>query len=201
MFKEIKQELLSALNLLKTKEEFAGDKVYSDSEIKVSDKKVGGKVELISKDGTLTPAPDGDYSLEDGTKFKVKDSCIESIEGEVMETPKTEDTRSPTETDKPEVETPETEKKEDGDIETIKQNITDLQKAIEEIKSMLQGFVSKSEATEFNAQVKDLTDTIKQLAKLPAEFSKTNDSPREKDSKEEKISDIAKVFASIKDKK
>lgn len=197
MIKEVKEALVNFLSDLKSKESF--DKVYSNSEIKVSDKVVGAKVELIGKDGALSPAPDGDYQLEDGTKFTVKDSMIDSIEGEEM-------AQEPVEGNPAEeaTETPKEEAQEDAEMVAMKQSIADLQAEIATLKSTVEelknGSASKEDATQFGKQLQDLTDTIKALANIPAEFSKTNNKPSVKDEKEEKMNDLARVFASLKTK-
>ena len=75
MLTQLKKELLKALKTLKLE----GDKVYDPSELNISARELGGKVELIQGDDTLATAPDGDYTLSDGFKFTVKDGLIASI--------------------------------------------------------------------------------------------------------------------------
>lgn len=75
----IKNELVKSLKNLVSA--YFGQ-VYTDSQIKVSDKVVGGSVEMIAADGTLSPAPDGDYAMESGFSFTVKDGKIVSIVGQ-----------------------------------------------------------------------------------------------------------------------
>jgi hypothetical protein len=48
-------------------------------EVMISDRAVGGKVELVGTDGTLSPIPDGTYLLSDDFRFTVKDGFITEI--------------------------------------------------------------------------------------------------------------------------
>lgn len=57
-------------------------KVYTKDELKISDKSIGGKVELVQGDGSLSPAPDGEYVMDDGYAFTIKDGMISSVVGE-----------------------------------------------------------------------------------------------------------------------
>lgn len=194
MFKEIKQKLIEALSNLEAKEEFKS-KVYSDKEISVSQKTVGAKVEMIGTDGSLSPAKDGDYQLEDGTKFTVKETLIASIEGEKMEekvegSPAEEATETPADT-----------VKEDVDVVAIKQSITDLQAQIEALKGAVDELknasASKEDANKFSSQLDALTDAIKALDTTPVEFSAVDKRAIEVEAKDEKMKNIASVFAKI----
>ena len=78
----IKKELIKTLkNLMGV---YFG-KVWTPNELNISDKEVGGKVEQIGADGTLTPVEDGEYTMEDGFTFTVKDGQIETIQDQTPE--------------------------------------------------------------------------------------------------------------------
>lgn len=171
----------------KLEEQFAdAPKIYSASELHISDKQVGGKVELVGGDGKLQPAPDGDYQLEDGTKFTVSGGLIVSIEGE---------TTPPT--DVKAADTTQTE------IDTLKSEIEAIKTSIEDIKKMIADDAAKDDAeqettNQFKAQLQELTNTIKSLAKIPAEFSKTSENNYVKDEKEAQKIELASIFKKLK---
>ena len=195
----IKKELISTFkNLLGV---YFG-KVYSDSELKISDKSVGGKVEQINSDGSLTPVEDGDFVMQDGFSFTVKGGVIESIVGQekVVEQAVEDDT-------KPEVETPaeeatETPEQEAEDETKVDERLTAVEQAVAEIKAMLDSMkMEKMESAKaietFTATVKELNTNIQTLAKVPVEFSKTNKTASVEESKEEKLFAVARMFGSI----
>lgn len=191
MLKEIKKELVKFLSILKS-ENFDVTELSEDA-VKVSERKVGGKVELIGTDGNLSDAPDGDYKVGDFS-FTVKAGVIDSIEGE----------DNPAEEDKPAEEKLADEPvAEDAPVEdnSVKEAITALQtetasikQDIESIKAMLAEFAGKSDVEDFKSEVVKLNQTIEKLAKIPAEFSKTNNSNIVKDKQEDKINQFLKVF-------
>lgn len=80
MIDSIKREFLKALQLFQEVDKTT-PKIYNDGDIKLSDKVVGGKVELVDANGELMTAPDADYKMEDGTEFTVVDGLITKISG------------------------------------------------------------------------------------------------------------------------
>ncbi|WP_322518625.1 hypothetical protein U0033_28145 [Chitinophaga sancti] len=189
MLKELKKELLKALTNLKT-EKFDG--VYSSDQLNISDRVVGGKVELINADGSLNVAPDGDYELEDGFKFTVKDGVIASIEGEEQpeelanETP-TEDTPAP---DDNKVAIEELQK----ETAAIKAEVESIKEILAQLTGSVSDSATKEEMQKFSKEVKTLTDTINKVAKLPAEFSKTTKSTKTKTDNHDKLMDVIKLM-------
>ncbi|MFL5810202.1 MAG: hypothetical protein ACJ749_11820 [Flavisolibacter sp.] len=183
---------------------FQNDEAVVDpSKLQISEKAVGGKVEQINEDGSLSPVADGDYQDADGTPFSVKDGLITEWNGE-KEAPKEE---APAEemADEPAKE----EAPASNEVADLKAMVDEQAKAIEELKGQVAELINAIEgnkaaeaemAAQFNKQVSDLTETIKVILKTPAEFSKTNNSNVVKDAKEEKMNDYAKAWASIKNK-
>jgi len=193
MLKELKKELLKALTNLKS-EKFEG--VYTSDQLNISDRVVGGKVELINTDGSLSVAPDGDYELEDGFKFTVKDGVIASIEGE--EKPEELAEENPTE-DKPADEPAPDENKaaiEELQKETaaIKAEVESIKQILSELTGSVNDSATKEEMQKFSKEVKTLTETINKVAKLPVEFSKTTKSTQTKTDNHDKLMDVIKLI-------
>lgn len=187
------------------------EKVYTDSEMKISDKSVGSKVEMIGADGSLSDAPDGDYVMDNGFSFTVKDGMIESIVGE--EAPveaKEEDVPAEDEevpADEEEVKAEDVPVEEEVPAEDAPDEMDARVKALEdkvaELLDMIAGMVEqKMEADKaveaFTAEVKSLNENIQLLAKVPVEFSKTNTKKVVEESKEEQLFNVAKLIGSLK---
>ncbi len=192
-------------------------KTYSKDELNISDKSVGGKVEIVTADGTLAPAEDGDYAMEDGFAFTVKDGMIESIVGQ--DAPAEEE--APAEEDKPveeaaeipaeapveeapaeEVEAPAEEVAEDTAVADLQTAVADLTAKVDAcmkaLESMNMEKQNNTEAIEkFTKEVAELNNNIQTLAKVPVNFSKTNTSKFVEESKEEKLLSIAQMIGSI----
>jgi uncharacterized coiled-coil protein SlyX len=206
----IKAQIVDTLkNLLGVYAEEKFDKTYSASDLKISDKSVGGKVEIIGGDGTLSPAPDGEYTFEDGNEYQVKDGLITNIvkdspeedkaEGEMQSKPE-EGTPAEESTETPEEEAGE-DAEEDAAMQALTQKVAeleskmaDMQQQLEALSGSQQMAASKRDVDHFSKQVQELNDTIKKLAKIPAEFSKANDNIKVKESKEEKLLEVAMML-------
>jgi uncharacterized coiled-coil protein SlyX len=177
--------------------------VYTEAQIKVSDKVVGGVVEMISTDGTLSPAADGDYVMEDGFTFTVKDGKIISIVGEE---PVVEDMTAPTPT--PVVTETPTELVEDVPVEPtpmekqvayMEEKLRSLEEKIAMIEETLKGMTSASMESEktiatFNKVVEELNKNIKTLASVPVEFSKVDSSVKNNEDKQEKLNNLVTIL-------
>ncbi len=214
MMSNIKKEILNTLKLLlgNVAEQSDTPKIYGSNEINISELAVGGKVELINADSTLTTAPDGSYETEDGSKFTVKDGLIDSIEGE----DESGDNSTSGTTKEPvkaaatgTTETPEAEVAEDSatadaikaledKISAISTSIGELQTVINDLKSAQEMSANKEEVNEFAKQFSELNTTIKSLANIPAEFTKTNTNNVVADSKEEKMLELVNIFNSTR---
>lgn len=199
--------------LLKTLKNIVGiyfDKVYAPNELHISQKEVGGKVELVSADGTLAPAPDGAYVMEDGFSFEVKDGQIASIVDGNDAAPTdqvkaasqpADDTGIDTEDAGVDKEDDQTDKEDDADDKALLQKITELEAKIDALTQAIADInakpvaASKDEVNAFAKQFEELNANIKTLAKVPVEFSKTTTSNIVKDNKEQKLIELARMLA------
>jgi hypothetical protein len=198
VYQKIKEALSNALKF--------AEETHKESELQISEVALGGKVELVNPDGTLSPAPDGEYTVGENT-FTVRDGFIVELNGEKAdEQPKDE---TPSENSKPEQEMAEEPKQgnpaqeQPNEIADLKAQLEAQAQAIEELKqaiASMQEAIGQNETKEsemsaqFSNQLTELNDTLKQLAAMPAEFSKTNTSNRTKDSNKQKESDLKAVF-------
>ena len=199
----IKQELVKSLKNLVSA--YFGT-VYTDSQIKVSDKVVGGVVEMIGADGTLTPAPDGDYAMESGFSFTVKDGVIVAILGEE---PVVEDMTAPTEpimtgetpTDMADVApaAPVEPTPMEKQVAYMEEKLRSLEEKIAAIEEAIKGMTSASMESEktistFNKIVDELNTNIKTLANIPVQFSKVDSSVKNSEEKQEKLNNLVNIL-------
>ncbi|RZK45904.1 MAG: hypothetical protein EOO97_00275 [Pedobacter sp.] len=182
--------------------EYVADKTWTDAELKISQREVGGVVELIDGEGNLSQAPDGEYTMEDGFQFTVKDGQIEAIAGEdkpAEEAPadevKAEDV--PTE-DAPAEDVAADPNKE---VEDLKAQVADLEAKltaligeVEAIKASTEVAATKEDVAEYSKAVTELNSTIQKLAKVPVQFAKTNQTNEVKDQQEQRKSDLAVIL-------
>lgn len=185
MFKNLFKKALTELA-----EEMGNDfqKVQS-ADYKIANREVGQKVEVVAPDESLTNAPDGSYEFEDGFKFTVKDGLIESIEGQ--ETPKEEEPKE----EQAAVETPVEDKKEGQadpkELEDLKSTVADLQKQIDEIKSMFSNVpTAESMSKEFEEIKLEFKSVFEKFTKIPAEESKVVNSNVVKDANKKKFEEF-----------
>ncbi len=172
--------------------------IYKDSEIKLSDKAVGAKVELVNSDSSLSTAPDGDYEMEDGTKFTVKDGLITEYNGDKGEAKVTAEETKVEAADAPVSDAPNEVADLKAQVEALKAETESIKATIEEVKAMCGKYAeAKDQSVEFSKQLETINETLKGLIKTPAEFSKTTTNNVVKDSKEEKMNDLARVFAGL----
>lgn len=190
------------------------EKVYTDSEVKISDKSIGSKVEMIGADGSLSDAPDGDYVMDNGFSFTVKGGMIESIVGEEAPVEAATDSTDATsgDTATTEVETPaedaapEEEPTEEEAPDEMDMRVKALEDKVAELVDMIAGMAEqKMEADKtieaFTAEVKSLNNNIQTLAKVPVEFSKTNTKKVVEESKEEQLLNVARMLGGLTNKK
>jgi phage-related protein len=212
----IKKELVSTFrNLLSA---YFG-KVYSDSEVKISDRIVGGVVEIIAPDGTLSPAIDGEYLMEDGFTFTVKDGKIESIIGSDGQPIVEIQPEEMTDYTEPSItgETTETKMDITEDVVNIESSLFEIYNRVMEqenkIKMLEEKMMSIEEAHKnmtssnlesqkavetFNKVVTELNNNIKTLASVPVQFSKTDLSTKAADDRQEKMNDLVAILNSNK---
>jgi prefoldin subunit 5 len=196
----IKKELVKSLKNLVSA--YFGQ-MYTDSQIKISDKVVGGIVEMIAADGTLSPAADGDYAMEDGFSFTVKDGAIISIIGEV---PIMEDMTAPIEpimTGETPANMADVVPAQPTPMETqlsdLEDKVMSLEEKIASIEDMLQMMHSASMESEktlstFNKVVDELNNNIKTLASVPVEFSKVDNTVKNTEDKQEKLNNLVNIL-------
>jgi hypothetical protein len=199
----IKQELVKSLKNLVSA--YFGT-VYTDSQIKVSDKVVGGIVEMIAPDGTLTPAPDGDYAMENGFSFTVKDGAIIAIMGEEEVVEDMTDYKEPTMTGETKMDVTEDVVNIESSLFEIYNRVMEQENKIklmeEKIMSMeeaIKGMTSASMESEktistFNKIVDELNTNIKTLANIPVQFSKVDTSVKNGEEKQEKLNNLVNIL-------
>lgn len=242
MIKEIKKELSKFLKGLKFESE-----ALQAEQVKISDRVVGAKVELIDGEGNLTPIPDGEYKVDE-FEFTVKDGVISEIKGEAKPEEKPEEemkqefedvkalqigdevnispeakeympwyegvgfvvnsldgygdgmvglsnnkgfyvtyvkAESVTKTGN-KVELPKDEQfaKDDSEtkvIEDMKAETESLKKEVAAFKEIINQLANKTEVEEFKSEVVKLNKTLETIANTPAQFSKTDKSPINKE--------------------
>lgn len=197
MIKDLINKLDKVLKF--SKQSFKISKILnSDVEVEYPELKEGIEVLTSSSNGS-TVATDGEYELENGDKFIVKDGVIaeilnvqpedveeiEEMEKEVEE--KVEDVIEEVDEEKVEIDITEEEKEEHvevNEVEALKAEIEALKKEIEVLKKEL-------------PSVKDLEDFknafIKELKSTPAQFNAVV--VKEKETENDKWSRLAKSFS------
>jgi hypothetical protein len=203
---EIKNELVKALKFLKAESLADASETPTSldaNSVQISERAVGGKVELIGSDGTLSVAPDGTYELSDGFKFTVKEGLIDSIIGEGGTDAGAADETMANEGGNSADAAPEA-----GSIDELKKTIAENSQAIAELRDEIASFkqlleslqgnvetaASKEDVKAFKEEVTKLSDSIIKLAKLPVENTKTNKSTIAKDKKEDKLMEFIKAI-------
>lgn len=211
----IKQQIITGLNNLLSV--FA--KTYSDGQVKVSQKEVGGKVEMIEADGTLSPAPDGDYQMEDGSTLVVVGGVITEIKSEekpaeIETETKSEDKEEEMVEEVIEEEVPveevieEEAPVEESKVAELESKVAELEAKVDEMAKAMELMISemmskevekvKEETSmaiqEFNKQMLEINQNIKTLAKVPVQFSKTDNRPSVQDDKQEKMIALVNIL-------
>lgn len=172
---KLKKMLLSLSEVI-TKE---GIVLITDSD----DMEVGLEV-FVDGDAGLTPAPDGEYTVDDnivvvegGKIVEIKEKPIEQPMEPVVETPETIETPMQNE-EKPE------EKMEapiDNPEEPMEPSIEELKNLIEEQKTMIEQLKSENET--LKAEIEDLKKKLEEPLSEPAEEEFKNQKPIEKETK------------------
>ena len=158
------KKLLLSLSEVTTKE---GIVLITDSD----DMEVGLEV-FVDGDEGLTPAPDGEYTVnesivvvEGGKIVEIKEKPLEQPEEPVVETP---------------VETPMQE--EEKPMENLEEpSIEELKNLIEEQKSMIENLKAENET--LKAEIEDLKKKLEAPLAQPAEEEFKNEKPNEKENK------------------
>ena len=163
------KKMLLSLSEVTTKE---GVVLITDSD----DLEVGLEV-FVDGDEGLTPAPDGEYTvdesivvIEGGKIVSINEKPIEQPVEEPVETPET-------------IETPmqEEEKPEEKMEEPMEPTIEELKNLIEEQKTMIENLKSENET--LKAEIEDLKKKLEEPLAEPAEEQFKNTKPIEKETK------------------
>lgn len=110
---------------------------------------IGAIVSIMNEDGSVIPAPTGEYILEDGTKYEIQDGTIINIMA-------------------PEMPEQEVEVEVENQIQTVEQNKQEdkLKLIIDEMKNEINALQEKIQSLE-NEKV-ELNSKIKNLGEQPA---------------------------------
>ena len=161
------KKMLLSLSEVTTKE---GIVLVTDSD----DLEVGLEV-FVDGDEGLTPAPDGEYTIDDniilvegGKIVEIKEKPIEQPMEPVVETP---------------IETPmqEEEKPEENLEEPMEPSIEELKNLIEEQKTMIENLKVENET--LKAEIEELKKKLEEPLAEPAEEQFKNEKPIEKETK------------------
>ena len=165
------KEIIGAYKQLFTKIEFADAKLKDGTIVSAEAFEPGQDLFIIDEAGSRIPAPDGEHTLEDGSKVIVKDGKIESltkletedgIEEDVkIEENMAEEGETPAEV---EIETPEDETEvEDGSLEELKQIIIDLVNRVNSMEMVLNQYNMNTDK-----KIEDAVEKVKEsFSKIP----------------------------------
>lgn len=180
MNKMIKTMLEAAGIFNKSLEALNFEMVKTDKgdEINLGSREVGGTVTK----GEGENVANGEYTLEDGFKFTVKDGLIDSIQSEieVKEVPVEEELAD----EKVPADVPVDDKQKE--IDTLKEKIAELEAKLTELSVDFKSdkYVTKEDFNSLQAVFTSLNDNVKLLAKIPMEYSKVSQTFKEKSQKE-----------------
>lgn len=154
------------------------------AKVNIDKLEVGGKVEIIAEDGSLSPAPAGEHELADGTKIVVDEAGI-IVSVSVPEAA-------------PSVEV-EVEAKVDEEKEMIKKKIQQMEEELAAMKSKFSDVESAAvaQSEKFASAITQLTDVVVGLCNTPSvdplpQADKSYKFVESKQSKIDKFLDMAK---------
>ena len=135
----------------------------------------GASVSVIAEDGSITPAPIADYTLEDGTVISVKDDGIiaETMACDTkLEEAAIVDPNAPVE---PAVEDPAEDVVETDRVVALEAKVAELEAAIAQVTQMCNDMMAPNEEAmkEVKKENKELKKQVKELASEPAVAEKT----------------------------
>ena len=169
---------------------FKDAKTQDGQILKITDDLViGAKVEIVSEDGTLTPAPAGDITLDDGTVLSIDDKgTIAEIATQAQEAGESEMATAPNE-----VSTADNDR-----FVALEKEVATLKEALNMIVDGLKNNNTQMESVKAeNAKLK--TEMSKVKAAPTASFKKTVEKPKKENSKIE-MSDMQKRIAELAEK-
>jgi hypothetical protein len=188
------KELLSLTNKLNQSLAFELVKTSDGEDINISSREIGADV-TKGEDDTVA---DGEYTLEDGFAFTVKDSKIDSIITDI----ETKEVIVPEELaaeDTPIEDAPEADDK-SKEIEELKEQIKELQGQLEALKgefSSVPKYVTVEELNSLKDVFHTLNENVKILAKLPLEQSKVSTSFKANAKKEEDMTRLRSALSGL----
>ncbi len=191
---DVKYEALKLLKQLFTKQTFADAKLVDGTIVSADAFEPGQDLFILDEAGERVAAPDGEHTLEDGTKVVVKDGKIEAIV-------KSEDSEA--EIDE-QVDIQEEDMAIEVEVEPYIEEVPDKEKEITILKQMVDELMEKVKVMEeemgkmkmsSNETSKTIADAVVELSenfsKIPG-AEKLDVVPGEYQSKFEKISKIGK---------
>lgn len=168
------KKMLLSLSEIPTKE---GILLITDSD----DMEIGLEVFVDGEEG-LTPAPSGEYTVDDniilvegGKIVEIKEKPIEQPMEEPVETPMQEEEKPEEKPMENPIDNPEEEPSEESST------IDDLNSIIEEQKAMIENLKSENET--LKAEIEDLKKKLEAPLAEPAEEQFKNEKPNEKETK------------------
>ena len=185
---DVKYEALKLLKQLFTKQNFADAKLVDGTIVSADAFEPGNDLFILDEAGERLAAPDGEHTLEDGTKVVVKEGKIETIvkAEESGEMPKEEEMAVEVEIEPYVEEVPEKEK----EIAVLKQMVDELMEKMKVMEEEMGKMKMSSDETS-----KTIADAVVELSenfnKIPG-AEKLEVVPGEYQTKFEKISKVAK---------
>jgi len=185
---DVKYEALKLLKQLFTKQNFADAKLVDGTIVSADAFEPGNDLFILDEAGERVAAPDGEHTLEDGTKVVVKEGKIETIvkAEESGEMPKEEEMAVEVEVEPYIEEVPEKEK----EIAVLKQMVDELMEKMKVMEEEMGKMKMSSNETS-----KTIADAVVELSenfnKIPG-AEKLEVVPGEYQSKFEKISKVGK---------
>lgn len=172
------------------------------TEVQISDRSVGGKVELIGTDGTLSPIPDGTYVLSDDFKFTVAGGFITAIGDVEVVAAATEPTEEEKKTAEgvaaaaapaPAAITPEEADEIRANLQQVNTRIDEVMNAITELKSALTatGTSATLAAQSYDKLTGEIVKLNEHLEKEPITPSRTNLKEEKENKKNEQAANLA----------
>jgi len=185
---DVKYEALKLLKQLFTKQNFTDAKLVDGTIVSADAFEPGNDLFILDEAGERVAAPDGEHTLEDGTKVVVKEGKIETIvkAEESGEMPKEEEMAVEVEVEPYIEEVPEKEK----EIAVLKQMVDELMEKMKVMEEEMGKMKMSSNETS-----KTIADAVVELSenfnKIPG-AEKLEVVPGEYQSKFEKISKVGK---------
>ena len=164
--------MLLSLSEIPTKE---GVILITDSD----DMEVGLEV-FVEDDAGLTPAPDGEYTVDESIVV-VEGGKIVEIKEKPLEQPMEPIVETPIETPMQEEEKPEEKMEEPVETPIDTPSIEELKNLIEEQKTMIENLKVENET--LKAEIEELKKKLEEPLAEPAEEQFKNDKPNEKETK------------------